>query len=510
MRPFTDEEFEELPHVLWTSEDDWDPASLDSVISNDPNWYKAEPSPTLPNPMYDEYGEFRGRVLINQHEWQVHYFDALDTKPGPDNDEFHNTLEQFADDPDSVIDLVIYCANRAHYICDHETVEAAPKFVMTLEPDYGQLRPRLGWLPVDAIKKTLERTTQLARMPMSTILKKRYKSPNPALNMHPRDEPEAIDCGITSAQLFVGTKTHTADVYPIKSDKQFVNTLLDNITQRGAPTKLISDRAQVEISERVKQVLRPLHITTWQSEPHQQHQNPAKRQYQNIKRLCNTILDRSGAPAYTWLLCLMYVCFLLNNTWCEAVDDIPIRMSTGSTNDISPLLCFHFWEPVYYKLDDSDFPSDSREKRGHFVGISESVGHAMTFKILTDNTVKVIHQSNVRSAHNSHAKNLQLHPLQPGDVATPIVKSRHDSADDGEILPPMPVIDPSELIGCTFLMDKEDGNDIMHESSMLSMKRRFANILVNTNVNSSGNLDTYNLFALSMMTTTKRSFPTMS
>jgi hypothetical protein len=24
----------------------------------------------------------------------------------------------------------------------------------------------------------------------------------------------------------------------------------------------------------------------------------------------------------------MYVCFLLNNTWCEVVDDVPIRMST--------------------------------------------------------------------------------------------------------------------------------------------------------------------------------------
>jgi hypothetical protein len=47
--------------------------------------------------------------------------------------------------------------------------------------------------------------------------------------------------------------------------------------------------------------------------------------------------------------------------------------------------------------------------------------------------------------------------LEPGDVATPIVKSHHDLADDGEILPPMPVIDPSELIGCTFLMDKQDG-----------------------------------------------------
>jgi hypothetical protein len=239
---------------------------------------------------------------------------------------------------------------------------------------------------------------------MSTILKKCYKSLNPALNVRPRDEPvatdtiysdtPAINCGITSAQLFVGTKTHTADVYPIKSNKQFVNTLLDNIIQRGAPTKLISDCAQVEISEPLKQVLRPLHIATWQSElhqQHQQHQNPAKRQYQKIKRLCNTILDRSGAPAYTWLLCLMYVCFLVNHTWCEVVDDIPIHMSTGSTNDISPLLCFHFWEPVYYKLDSSDFPSESREKCGHFVGISESVGHTMTFKILTDDTLKVIH-----------------------------------------------------------------------------------------------------------------------
>jgi hypothetical protein len=173
MHPFTDEEFQELPHVLWTSEDNWDPTSLDSVISDNPNWYEAEPSPPLPDPMYDEYGEFCGRVLINQHEWQVHYFDALDTKMGPDNDdEFHDALEQFADDPDSVIDLVIYRANRARYVCDHETVEAAPKFVMTSEPDYEQLRPRLGWLPVDAIKKMFERTTQLARMPMSTILKK--------------------------------------------------------------------------------------------------------------------------------------------------------------------------------------------------------------------------------------------------------------------------------------------------------------------------------------------------
>jgi hypothetical protein len=35
--------------------------------------------------MYDEYGEFHGRVLINQRKWQINYFDALDTKLSSDN-----------------------------------------------------------------------------------------------------------------------------------------------------------------------------------------------------------------------------------------------------------------------------------------------------------------------------------------------------------------------------------------------------------------------------------------
>jgi hypothetical protein len=77
-----------------------------------------------------------GRFITSMH--------CLDTKPSSDNDEFHDLLEQFADNPDSIIDLVVYRANCVHYVCNHETVEAAPKFVMTSEPDYGQLRPPLS------------------------------------------------------------------------------------------------------------------------------------------------------------------------------------------------------------------------------------------------------------------------------------------------------------------------------------------------------------------------------
>jgi hypothetical protein len=302
---------------------------------------------------------------------------------------------------------------------------------------------------------------------MSTHLKKRFKSPYPALNVHRRNEPiatdtvysdtPAIDGGETHAQLFVGTESLVTDVVGMKTDKQFVNTLEDNIRHRGAPTKLISDRAQVQISNKVKDILRALCISDWQSEPFQQHQNPAERRYQTIKALANTILDRTGSPAYLWLLCLMYVCFLLNNTSSKALSGrVPIQVLTGSTNDISPLLQFQWYEPVYYMIDDNHFPSDSRERRGYFVGIAEHVGHAMTFKVLTDDTNKIIFRSNIRSALDPKSRNLRLDPLNDDARLTPIIQSRHDSPDHGE--GSTPIVDPNDLIGRTFLMPpQEDG-----------------------------------------------------
>jgi hypothetical protein len=116
--------------------------------------------------------------------------------------------------------------------------------------------------------------------------------------------------------------------------------------------------------------------------------------------MANTIMDRTGSPLQTWLLALMYVCFVLNFTASAfLIWRTPMEILTGSTPDISPLisplLSFRWWEPVYFKLDDASFPSDSREPRGRFVGISEHVGHAMAYMILTNDTQKIIHQSNV-------------------------------------------------------------------------------------------------------------------
>jgi hypothetical protein len=143
-----------------------------------------------------------------------------------------------------------------------------------------------GWLPTDIIKKTFEVTTQYARMPLNTVLRKHFKSPNPAVNIRRRDEPiatdtiqsdvPAIDGGEKYAQIFVGTKSLVTDVHGMKSPAQFPGILTDEIITCGAPTKLISDSARVETSKEVHSILHTYGIFSWQSEPHQQQQNPAE------------------------------------------------------------------------------------------------------------------------------------------------------------------------------------------------------------------------------------------
>jgi hypothetical protein len=107
-------------------------------------------------------------------------------------------------------------------------------------------------------------------------------------------------------------------------------------------------------------------------------------------------MDRVGAPAHTWLLCLLYVCYLLNHTYNESIKDVPLNCLTGTTVDISPLLRFHFWQKVYYKREENTFPSESKEGVGHIVGISEHVGPMMTWKVLTIDTRKVLYRSQIR------------------------------------------------------------------------------------------------------------------
>ena len=121
------------------------------------------------------------------------------------------------------------------------------------------------------------------------------------------------------AQVFVGRDTLVTDAYSMKSWKQFVNVIEDNIRRQGAKDKLLSDSAKTEISSKAMDILRAYHISNWHSEPYHQNQNAAEWRYRTIKAWTNTVMNRSGAPANCGLLCLIYMCYLLNHIACAAL-----------------------------------------------------------------------------------------------------------------------------------------------------------------------------------------------
>ena len=447
MRPYTDDEWETLPHVVWTSDMEWDPSILDSTISDTEQWFDAvsDNNHLIMASPFDQYGDFK------RHEADLHFFDA-------------GEISAAEDDPDSDLDDKVHDAIL--FAGEHQNkFKSSSPTSKKKPPDYEALRPFFLNTSVDVIKRTFEATTQYARTNIGGLqLKKTFKTPFPACNVHRRNEAvatdtiysdtPAIDDGSKIAQLYVGRETLVTDVFGIKTEKQFVNTLEDNIRKRGAMDKLISDRAQVEVSNRVLDILRAYVIDSWQSEPHYQHQNFAERRYATIKPMVNTLLNLAGAPAYCWLLALTYVCFVLNHTATRSLHwRTPIEKLTGSTPDISSLLCFRLYEPVYYHLDDSDFPSEFTEKLGYFVGIAENVGHALTFKILTKDTSKIIYRSRIRSAMKPSERNLRI-DFEGTESVPEIVKSKHNKdLLEGKT---MPTFDPDSLVGRSFLKNPEE------------------------------------------------------
>ena len=182
----TDADLNTYPHVLLTGPHEWDPSVLDythPTTSGDPTW---APDPSLlgaHDPRIDEFGNFKGRV--------------------------HHTL-------------ISPLAQHKHAI--------------TPQPiDFERLRPYFGWVNKHTIEKTFHKTTQWTVASTRYPMRKHFKSRFPAFNIPRQSEAvatdiifsdtPAIDSGVTMAQIFVGKRTLVTDVYPLKSQKQFVNTL---------------------------------------------------------------------------------------------------------------------------------------------------------------------------------------------------------------------------------------------------------------------------------------------
>ena len=96
------------------------------------------------------------------------------------------------------------------------------------------------------------------------------------------------------------------------------------------------------------------------------------------------------------------MCYILNHIACAAQDDkIPFFALTGITPDISIILLFTYYQPVFYAAYDQHCPSGSEETAGYWVGFGEHCGDAMTHNLLDHETQKLIYRSAVRPKKSS-------------------------------------------------------------------------------------------------------------
>ena len=73
------------------------------------------------------------------------------------------------------------------------------------------------------------------------------------------------------------------------------------------------------------------------------------------------------------------MCYLLNHIACAALGDKkPLFALTGIAPDISILLLFTFYQPVFYATHDQHFPAESEERAAYWVGFGEHCDDAMT------------------------------------------------------------------------------------------------------------------------------------
>jgi hypothetical protein len=163
-----------------------------------------------------------------------------------------------------------------------------------------------------------------------------FKSRFPAANIPRRNEIVATDTffsdvpahddgilghgGSKMVQLYCGTTSLITAIFPMRNESEMPGTLLDFIRKLGAPNGLFSDNAKVQIGKTIQTILRMYCIEDMQSEPHHQHQNPAERRIQDIKKVSNHIMDRTGTPSKFWLLSLLHTVYILNRLSTESLD----------------------------------------------------------------------------------------------------------------------------------------------------------------------------------------------
>ncbi len=151
MQPYTDHQFDTLPHVILTSDVPWDPTIFDKN-NDDEQWFDAvsDLEHIADESPFNEYGEYRHTHEIDAACSRLMNADSLDK----------------------------------YYINSISTLlHTNERKIRNRNVNCDKYRSCFGWLPDSVITETFQNTTQFYPSAPPNHLRKRYKSPYPACNI---------------------------------------------------------------------------------------------------------------------------------------------------------------------------------------------------------------------------------------------------------------------------------------------------------------------------------------
>jgi hypothetical protein len=162
----------------------------------------------------------------------------------------------------------------------------------------------------------------------------------------------ARHCGSTMLQVFATRKSRFLYGVPMTQKSQVLPSTEDFFRDVGIPTALRSDNATENHSTAMKELLKKRVVTEEHTEEFQQFENPVERWIGFIKRSVFKILHHSKAPPDEWLECANYVIACHNKTARKSLHwRTPWEMVCGDTPDVSELIDYSFYQPIYYVAD---------------------------------------------------------------------------------------------------------------------------------------------------------------
>ena len=379
----TELDLQQYPHVVLTSDQPWDPHSLQ-----------------LPGISDTEIHEIEGRTIS---------FVGHDSRreKGIDfefQDVYHNPMKIFDIQTfnariiaSTVIDTKISNGPLPEdQIMPSRTFLLSKRHSNTTPEDLSET-----WnISVEQAKMTLDATTQnhvrSAIMPLSRRYRtdrmfepKRLLGTIASDTMDPRCQSLHGDYRYT--QVY-GNRQMFCEAYPIKSksESDVGASLKRFITEYGAPEEMITDgsKEQTGKNAQFQAILRKNRVRSTVTNTYSPKQNPAESVIRELRKRWYRAVFKTNCPKCLWNYGLPHFAKLMQLTASNAADlngRTPLGALTGETPDISQYLDFGWYDWVWYRTNAGlDIP-----KIGRFLGIADSASNILTFHVLSESGLPI-------------------------------------------------------------------------------------------------------------------------